>query len=463
MRALVVGAWCAVALGTAIGGWPLSALVVCVPGLVAATLLAGGRETIGLRLAMAVVAMVLAISPSSLSVAELVDPGPGGWWFRVAALAPVALAVLAVPGARRAPAAVGWLVALAAWATVAAPFTPLPTQSALAGLELLVVVVVVDRLVRALGWYDTVASAAVGIAVVAVAAVVVELVDVTPIRLPGFEETTDLGIARLSGFATEPIQLAESAGAGALLGLLVALTARQRAPVIGSTRTWRSAGLGVAAGCLVALAGTQSRVGVLAVIVAIAWALLRRRRRSIVAVGVVVAAGALILIGLGGLQSGPFERVLTIRGDGGNETDIRVTEIWPASVDRFLERPIQGWGLAGTEEAMQRSMDARDIRPLPVRNTHNRLTELAVSTGLVGLALGVAALMSIVGHYWRHPAPEVEALVVYVIVVGTTSPGSGSLFAGIDELCLAIAAAATAVVSSGPAPTSVPHRLPVRG
>ncbi|MEM9607785.1 MAG: O-antigen ligase family protein [Actinomycetota bacterium] len=452
-RRLAAASWVTVAVVAALDGWPVSAVLVCLPGLVAGSLLLGaddGRRRIGALLGLGSLAAVLAVAPSALGVAALVDPDPGDWSFRIAALAPLALGALR--GTDDAPPpAVRWLIALAVWAMVVAVATPLPAQSALAGFELLVVVVVTVRLVGFVGIRDAVPPMAIGLAAVGAAALAVELLEVEPPALPGFQEDTALGLSRLFALSTEPIQLAEALGGGVVLAAAWAFDGR-----------WRWLALPVAGVAGVAVLATQSRVGVIAVAVAVLWMALRRRHLTPVALAALAAAVGLTVLGLGGVEIGPLDELLTIRGET-DGADVRVKEIWPSGVDRFLERPLQGWGLAGTEEAFQRSMDDGGIRPLPVRNAHNRLLELAVATGVVGVVLAALALASMVSSFARHRNPAAEALLVYVLLVGLTGPGSGSLFTGVDELLIAVAAAATAGprpgIRTAPDPTSVPRHL----
>ena len=100
----------------------------------------------------------------------------------------------------------------------------------------------------------------------------------------------------------------------------------------------------------------------------------------------------------------------------------------------------------------------------PAGGRRFRALELLVSLGVVGAALVIAAVASSVVALARRPVPLIEALIVYVALVGLTGPGSGSLFTGVDEVLLIVAVVvATAGVSSERDPTGARRRLPVRG
>ncbi|MEM9712733.1 MAG: O-antigen ligase family protein [Actinomycetota bacterium] len=455
--------WVVVLGGWSVSGWSLWALLVCLPGLVGATLAAspdGHLHRRGLLASAATLAGLLALAPPAIGVASLVDPGPGAWWFRALSLGPLAVVVLtAVPG-RRASGATTLLAAAAVWATVIAPLTPVPAASALAGVELLLVILVIDRLVGELGVGPTLIAVAVGLAGFASASLVTAALGADPARLAGFEEETRLGIARLTALSTEPIQLAEAVAPLVLLGV---------AAVVGLL-PGRAMGVVLLGVGLVATGATQSRAALAAVLAAGLWMLLRAMGRTVLAALVVAGAVAVAAIGLSGAAIGPLDELAGLRQGGASGADLRVTEIWPAAIDRALERPVRGWGLAGTEEAMQRSMDEGDLRPIVFRNTHNRALELVVSLGLVGTALVVAAVAAAIADLARRPRPLIEALIVYVGLVGLTGPGSGSLFTGIDELLLIVAvvaattsAQAGAGLSSAPDQTAARRRLPARG
>ncbi len=455
--AALTGMWLAVVVGWVVSGWSAWALLVCLPGLVAATLAASpdpALHRVGLLLAAATTAFVLALAPPALGVAELVDPGPGAWWFRVAALGPLALVVISTVPARRPSQPTLLLAAAAGWAAVTAAFTAVPAESALAAAELAVVIVLVDRLVAGLGGPVHLAALAAGLTVFATASLLTWVFDADPARLAGFEEHTSLGVARLTELSTEPIQLAESVAPLVLLGL---------AGVVGLL-PGRALGLAAFGVGLVATGATQSRAALAAVLAAGLWMLLRTKGQTLLAAVVVGGAVLVTLVGLSGVGVGPLDELAGLRQGGSAGADLRVTEIWPAAVDRAIERPIQGWGLAGTETAMQRSMDDGDLRPIVFRNTHNRALELVVSLGIVGAALVVAAVAAAIAALVRRPMPLIEALFVYVGLVGLTGPGSGSLFTGIDEVLLVVAVVvATADVSWEPAPSAARRHLPVRG
>ncbi|MEO1062318.1 MAG: O-antigen ligase family protein [Actinomycetota bacterium] len=453
----LAGLWSAVVLGWAVSGWSLWALLVCVPGLVAATLVASpdaGPHRVGLQVAAATLGFVLALSPPALGVAAIFDPGPGAWWFRIAALGPMALLVLSSVPPRRPSTPTGLLAAAALWGLAVAVLTPLPAESALAAVELLVVIVLADRLIASLGGADVLVAVGAGLTTFALASLATWAFDGSPARLPGFDEDTRLGVPRLADLSTEPIQLAEAVAPLVLLGL---------AAIVGLL-PGRGVGVAMFAVGLVTAGATQSRAALGAVLAAGLWMLLRTKGQTALAALVVAGAALTTMVGLSGIGAGPLDDLAGLRQDGGSGADLRVTEIWPAAVDRAIDRPVQGWGLAGTEVAMQRSMDDGDLRPIVFRNTHNRALELVVALGVVGAALVVAAVGSAIAALARRPAPLIEALIVYVALVGLTGPGSGSQFTGIDELLLIVAVVvATSGLSSEPAQTAVRRRLPVPG
>jgi len=162
----------------------------------------------------------------------------------------------------------------------------------------------------------------------------------------------------------------------------------------GATPTGRS--VGAAIGGAVIAAGIQlsgSRAALVVAVAAGAVAAIRsrgpRRLLVIAAVGSGLALGVLVATVAGGATTGT-DRV----GASGTSGYAARTESWKGGLSSLAQRPLWGWGPGGFLAAAgpRRSLAiARDQGPNGMfADAHDAVVEVAVTTGVVGLALAVA-------------------------------------------------------------------------
>ena len=106
-------------------------------------------------------------------------------------------------------------------------------------------------------------------------------------------------------------------------------------------------------------------------------------------------------------RTGSIDEIMTLTGR---------TDIWAAAFDRFLERPVFGWGFNGTEDVMTGSMP-KGFYGTAV-NAHNMFLQLALSLGVVGLIPGVM-LATVFGYaYFKHPTPYRDLVFGLIFING---------------------------------------------
>ena len=106
-------------------------------------------------------------------------------------------------------------------------------------------------------------------------------------------------------------------------------------------------------------------------------------------------------------RTGSIDEILTFTGR---------TEIWSAAIDRFLERPIFGWGFNGTEALMTDSM-AAGFTGRAV-NAHNMYLQLALTLGLAGFLPGFALAVMLARAYYKNPLPFRDLTVGLILFNG---------------------------------------------
>lgn len=97
------------------------------------------------------------------------------------------------------------------------------------------------------------------------------------------------------------------------------------------------------------------------------------------------------------------------------------TDIWAASWNAFLERPILGYGFGATKVLLPEIY--RAAWGFTVTHTHNMLLQAAVTTGLVGLAFIGMTLLRQVVEYVREPNMFQTVVLGYMVIQGLTEPG----------------------------------------
>jgi O-antigen ligase len=319
-----------------------------------------------------------------------------------------------------------WLTLLLMSGLLLSPFASDPVAAVAATMSLLAITFVAAAATELLGSPSTFRAMALGIAVF----VAISLLFARPGSdwnwAIGETQRTQWGLERFSGFAAEPMHLSLLAGLGTVLALstLHHCGSRLRIPLL--------AGLAISGfGTLLG----QGRIPIVAVIAGSLWFLLRAGNTKGRFALLSMAAIAVLVLSF----ASPGQ---LLRRDGGGETFSELNGravIWPIAADLIRERPLIGYGAAGSEAAFTRTMEQGSLRLSPVRNAHNRGLEVLIMFGLMGLTLTAIAIGSSLRGFTRGGAPEAEAVLLYLLVSGLTTPGSGSAF--VDPLVMAFVVA----------------------
>lgn len=179
----------------------------------------------------------------------------------------------------------------------------------------------------------------------------------------------------------------------------------------------RVAAIGAAGLGLVALAASGARAAIFGAIVVSVLALVAHRdRRLLVIVGVCAALG----VGVA-LATGASDRVSSVASDRQGGAHGRLDE-WRIALRVIADHPVIGTGPEGYRIAFGDAVDDRYERahgrnPLPDR-AHSAPLDIAATTGLVGLALYVAAVGAALAAAWqalRRRSPLVAGAALGVI------------------------------------------------
>lgn len=151
----------------------------------------------------------------------------------------------------------------------------------------------------------------------------------------------------------------------------------------------------------VGLAATQSRGGLLAAVAAALVALLVMRRHRLQVSAMMAIAVGLIGFWLA-ISPGALERITDADGGGSGRADV-----WTVAWRVFEDHPFQGVGLGGFREASA----AHVLQPGQLtavehivdkpKVVHNTYLQLLAETGVIGLALYLAALIAFLAASWR--------------------------------------------------------------
>ncbi len=174
--------------------------------------------------------------------------------------------------------------------------------------------------------------------------------------------------------------------------------------------------------CLLGLLLTGSRTAPSALVVAGFIALIASRRWKLL-----IAGGFAGVIVVGGLLASGFDaRIVELTNrsgselsnlDGGNGR----TTLWPEVLNVIEDHPITGIGLGVDRERMQQINDETAISWNP-QHAHNLLLHLAFTTGWIGAALFLSAMViALAMALWRQD-PWVGAIVAFVLFDGIAEP-----------------------------------------
>ncbi len=319
-----------------------------------------------------------------------------------------------------------WLTLLLMTGLLLSPFASDPVATVAGTMSLLAITFIAAAATGLVGTPSTFRAMALGSAVFVLGSLLLARPGSNWNWAIGETQRTQWGLERFSGFAAEPMHLSLLAGLGTVLALSTLHRAgpRLRYPLL--------------AGLVITGVGTllgQGRIPIVAVIAGSAWFLVRAGNTK----------GRLALLGIAAITilvlsvASPGQ---LLRRDGGGETFSELNGravIWPITADLIRERPLIGYGAAGSEAAFTRTMEQGSLRLSPVRNAHNRGLEILIMFGLMGLTLTAIAIGSSLKGFTRGGAPEAEAVLLYLLVSGLTTPGSGSAF--VDPLVMAFVVA----------------------
>lgn len=186
-----------------------------------------------------------------------------------------------------------------------------------------------------------------------------------------------------------------SLGQAMAVGLVVTALAWSRDP-----RRWKprlASALPMTAALLLTDSATGVLIAALGVVVAVAVRLLSAHRLVLPAVGClcVAAAVAAWTVGQGLRLSEAFGAV------GRDTTLTGRTEIWPASLEAVLAHPLLGYGYGAFWNASGASEDIRVRLGFSVAHAHNGLLDVALETGVLGVAVALAVLAGLAAAAWR--------------------------------------------------------------
>lgn len=236
--------------------------------------------------------------------------------------------------------------------------------------------------------------------------------------------------ARLAGLTYGPTAL----GRFGALSLVLAISLASR------TSSHRPLGFGLAVLGVAAIAASQSFTAVIAVGVASGFMVIRRAGRSgalVIALVGLATAGAVALVNLGGASEVVSRR---------NSSDIISltgrTAIWRVGLNLAAERPFAGWGTASGNAVFGEATRSGEISWLSY-TAHNVVLQILVTLGMIGVVLFVLVGASYVRDATRRPVMSRDALILTLLVSGTTEPLLDLPSLGLVICAAAIAGAAT--------------------
>src|SRR5262245_21680860 len=180
---------------------------------------------------------------------------------------------------------------------------------------------------------------------------------------------------------------------------------------VAATALWQGrkrVGAGVAGVIdILALVATQTRSSWLGAVFGTLTLFGRRSNRMWVAVGLLVFAVAIV--------ANPAQRQRATQiANPHEETAQGRISLWLTGWELFCERPILGWGLSDHLKLIE--AHRRPDAPFHGGHFHNNLVQVAVSTGMVGLAAYAAFHLALAAALWRRrqAALGLAALGVWV-------------------------------------------------
>jgi O-antigen ligase len=215
---------------------------------------------------------------------------------------------------------------------------------------------------------------------------------------------------RLTFLSLDANQLGRTATIAAIAGLFLAFESEER--------HWRIVGALAAPAGLAAVTMTGSRTGFLATGVALFVLLVAKRSRLGFGFLVVIAIATTVLISATGTGRNSLDSLLRDpAGDEALTTLTGRTAIWPVAVDVILEQPLAGHGLGTTTRLLaSRSADTGFV----AEHAHNTILHFALTTGVIGTALLLAAIFVALRNSSPRYRPWVLTFVAYFFIAGIT-------------------------------------------
>ena len=295
------------------------------------------------------------------------------------------------------PTDIDWLGLWVVWSLVGAMFGPSPTLAF--GFTFATAAVVLGTRQLARVSPSMVMGAIVGgFALFVAISLAIKFLGFSDLRLRG---------GRLTLLSLEANQFGRFGSLTALAGFYLAFEQQHRlVRMVGGT---------VAVGALAALAMTGSRTGLIATALALGvLAVAKRNRRAFagLAVAGLLAATFLLVTNVGRTA---LDQVLRDTNPSSSSVSSLTgrTTIWPVVLDAIGERPLSGHGLGTTTSVLSTRSNQTNF---VVEHAHSLWLHLALTTGVIGLALLTIALTKAVRHAPPSNRPWVFALAAYFVV-----------------------------------------------
>lgn len=217
---------------------------------------------------------------------------------------------------------------------------------------------------------------------------------------------------RFDGYGVFATDIGRVALLTAVLCVMQLTDRKARGPIV----WW---GLSVSVLALVLTGTRTTMIGLVVCLLVIAWKTIGPGRT----VAVALAAAAVVAVAFSFIPE-PTEFV-SHDDDGQDFTSVNGRiEIWSATVDAIEVRPAQGYGVLAGELVLPLASQAGDL-PILVTHAHNMVLELVMTTGMIGFALFVVAIVSLL----RSPRAPVDrssgVLVLAMLFSGITEAGFG--------------------------------------
>jgi O-antigen ligase len=183
----------------------------------------------------------------------------------------------------------------------------------------------------------------------------------------------------------------------------------------------RALGIAIVAAAVVFMIFTKSKtpIGLLPLTLVMAWMIARLRRPAL---GVAIAAGTVALFNLFSIGSVYFDPVLEIlKATMSDPSFTGRSDIWKFALGELAQRPFTGFGFSafwGTERVVF-GLSEQGTWATAATDAHNGYLNLAITTGVPGLALAVIWLVGLplIDFYRRSGGPQSQPLALFFLRV----------------------------------------------